>query len=158
MDNSIKGHEEIKESLNELKTMIKDIRRDFKGLIEIQQRLIHERLNVPMPNPPVEYGEESAVVSKKKNEGIVISDFSDGRIKITGNTFNYRDTIKSIGGSKWEANTKVWSVPSSELEDLVTKLESLKLTNGKDFTVDVTVSNAVSNDVSDNSDTFGNNL
>lgn len=47
-----------KKDIDEVKTMIKDLRKDFRGLIEIQQRLIHERLGVSLPPPPKEYGSD----------------------------------------------------------------------------------------------------
>ena len=50
-----KGQEELQKGQEELKTLVKNVKKEPKGLIEIQQRLVHERLAVPVPEPPVEY-------------------------------------------------------------------------------------------------------
>lgn len=51
---SRKDIDEIKYSLIEIKSLIKDFKRNLKGLVEIQQRLVHERLGVPVPQAPKE--------------------------------------------------------------------------------------------------------
>ena len=96
-----------KEDIDEVKSMIKDLKKELKGLIEIQQRLIHERLGVAAPPPPKEYGEEPS--SKNKIE---IVDSGKNRIRVSGNTFTVKDTIKDSGECKWEGGTKLWSLPS----------------------------------------------
>jgi hypothetical protein len=124
----------IKKEFDEVKAMIKELKKELRGLIEIQQRLIHERLGVAVPPPPKEYGEETTSKSNK----IEITDFSEGRIKVSGNTFDYKTAIKEAGQAKWENSSKSWSLPSSSLDALVKNLEGLNLVSGKDFVVNVT--------------------
>jgi len=124
--------DEIKNELLNTQNMIKDLKKEFKGLIEIQQRLIHERLGVPIPASPKEYGEDTNLKNK-----IEISDFSDGRIKVSGNTFDYKSAIKEAGQAKWEQTTKSWSLPIESLEKLVENFKDLKLVEAKDFVVNV---------------------
>ena len=124
----------VMETLVEIKTMIKELKKELRGLIEIQQRLIHERLGVTVPPSPKEYGEETSAKSNK----IEITDFSEGRIKVSGNTFDYKTAIKEAGQAKWENSSKSWSLPASSLNNLVKNLEGLNLVSGKDFVVNVT--------------------
>jgi hypothetical protein len=125
----------IKKEFDEVKTLIKDVKKEFKGLIEIQQRLIHERLGVAMPPAPKEYGEE---IGSKSNK-IEITDFTEGRIKVSGNTFDFKSAIKEAGQAKWENSSKSWSLPKDSLENLVKNLENLNLIADKDFVVNVAI-------------------
>jgi hypothetical protein len=124
---------QIKKEFDEVKQMIKDLKKELKGLIEIQQRLIHERLGVAVPPSPREFGEEAGS-SKNKIE---ISDFSEGRIKVSGNTFDYKMAIKDAGPAKWEQESKSWSLPLKSLDKLVKNLEGLNLVVNKDFVIKV---------------------
>jgi len=128
------SNSDLLNELNELKTLVKSLQKEFKGLVEINQRLIHERLGVAPPPPPKEYGEES---TSKSSKAIEIQDFTKGRIKVSGNTFKYKDSIKDAGGCKWEGDIKSWSLPIDSLNKLIINLEDLELVNGKDFVVNV---------------------
>ena len=129
---SRKDIDEIKYSLIEIKSLIKDFKRNLKGLVEIQQRLVHERLGVPVPQAPKEYGEEP--VSKAK---INIVSLDSDRIRVSGNTFDYKSAIKEAGISKWEQATKSWSGPLENLDQLIKSLEAVNLVKDVDFIVDV---------------------
>jgi len=132
--NQIKEFDEIKTLINSLREEVKGVRSELKGLIEIQQRLIHERLGVPVPPAPKEFGEEPGT-SKNKIE---ITDASEsGRIKISGKTFDYNNTIKAAGQAKWDGSSKTWSMSIDALDNLILGLESCKLVRDKDFTVKV---------------------
>jgi hypothetical protein len=122
--------DELKKELAEIKTIVKGFKKELKGLVEIQQRLVHERLGVPVPLPPKEYGEESSSKSK-----INILPLGDDRIRISGNTFDFKAAIKGAGAAKWEQETKSWSLPSNCLDQLVKNFEDLNLVKGTDFSV-----------------------
>jgi hypothetical protein len=134
---------EIKEDLAELKALvaelsvtlkneIKTLKKEFKGLVEIQQKLIHERLGAPIPAPPTNYGEED----KKQYKSINIEYQADGTATITGkNTFNYKELIKESGNgrAKFITETKGWNIPSSGVDSLIEKLNDLNLQKDKDY-------------------------
>lgn len=128
--------DEIKKDIAEIKTIVKGFKKELKGLVEIQQRLVHERLGVPVPAAPKEYGEEP--VNKAK---INIVSLGDDRIRVSGNTFDYKSTIKEAGISKWEQATKSWSGPLENLDQLVKALEAINLVKDVDFVVDVNIEN-----------------
>ncbi len=130
---SKKDIEEIKSDLNEIKTITKEFKKSLKGLVEIQQRLIHERLGVPVPAPPNEYGEETTAKTAKIN----IISIADDRIRVSGNTFDFKAAIKEAGFAKWEQGTKSWALPSDCLNKLIKNLEAVNLVNGTDFSVNV---------------------
>ncbi len=126
---------------NELLVEINKIRKDLQGLIEIQQKLIHERLNVSVPPPPKEYGVEKIVnnIENNINYKITISQFGSDRIKITGKgTFDHKNVIKESGQARWEGELKFWSLPSSCTETLINKFKGVGLIIDKDICVNVT--------------------
>jgi hypothetical protein len=125
---------------NELLAEINKIRKDLQGLIEIQQKLIHERLNVSVPPPPKEYGVEKIVsnIENNINYKITISQFGLDRIKITGKgTFDHKNVIKESGPARWEGELKFWSLPSSCTKTLINKFKDVGLTVDKDICVNV---------------------
>jgi hypothetical protein len=129
--------DEIKKELSEIKTLVKDFKKNLKGLVEIQQRLVHERLGAPVPIPPKEYGEET----NSKSAGIELSSTADDRIKISGKkSFDIKETIKESAPSKakFNASDKSWSIPAEYLDDLITNLEAINLIRDKDFIVNIT--------------------
>ncbi len=131
----------IKAELTTIKTMIKDFKKDLKGLVEIQQRLVHERIGAPVPLPPKEYGEESS----SKSIGIELSSTSDDRVKITGRkSFDVKETIKQSAPSKakFNAEDKSWSIPIEYLDTLIANLEALNLVKNEDFSVNVKENNS----------------
>lgn len=130
---------ELKVVQEDLKKDILDLKKEFRGLIEIQQRLIHEiRLNVQMPNPPLEYGNDNKkeVVKTSFDEKIKISNLGSDRIKIEGKTFDYKHLIKSSGYARWESELKVWSLPIESLDILVEKFKQVDFTD-KDIKIEV---------------------
>ncbi len=135
---------ELKEGQNEIKTMIKGVKQELRGLIEIQKRLIHERLGVPNPPASTEYAQPEG----KKIKNIEIKNYTDGRISIAGNTFDYNSAIKAAATdngqrARWEpAPHKLWHMPEDCLDSLVENLRNLDLEEGKDFSVDVKRSEA----------------
>jgi hypothetical protein len=118
--------------LAEIKSLVKDFKKNLKGLVEIQQRLVHERLSVPIPPSPKEYGEESSHKPK-----ITITSIDGDRIRIAGNTFDFRTAIKNAGTAKWEGGTKSWSLSSECLDQLIQNLEAVNLVRDTDFSVNV---------------------
>jgi hypothetical protein len=135
--------EEISKLSNSLKSMeteltlkISNIHKEFKSLVEIQQRLIHERLKVPMPPPPTDYSEEK-IVKNNTDYKINITSFGQDKIRISGNTFEYRPLIKSCGYAKWEGELKSWSLPLSSLKTVIEKFKEINLEVDKDIKVDV---------------------
>ncbi len=114
---------ETKKGFDELTKAVKDLKRELKGLIEIQQALVHKQL----PNPPKDYGEEATKLK--------IHHIPGNLIKVSGNTFDYQAAIKSAGNAKWEATTKSWNLSVDNLDNLVKKLVDLKLVEGKDFSI-----------------------
>lgn len=137
---------EIKNELAEVKTIVKSFKTELKGLVEIQQRLVHERLGVSVPPPPKEYGEEPTSKTAPK---IHITSIDSDRIRIAGNTFDFRTAIKDAGTAKWEGGTKSWSLPSDCLDKLIKNLEDVNLVRGTDFSVNE--SKNVKNDDAKNS-------
>lgn len=130
-------NESLKSMETEITLKISNIQKELKGLIEIQQRLIHERLKVPMPPPPTEYGEEKISKPVSSDCKIQIVSFGQDRIRISGNTFEYRPLIKSCGPAKWEGELKSWSLPVSSLKTIIEKFKDINLEMDKDFKVDV---------------------
>ena len=130
-------HKQQQAELEEIKKNQKNLKRELQGLIEIQQKLIHERLGSAIPSPPKEYGEEPGAKSAS-SIGIDISSSGKDRINITGKrTFDIRDSIKEAGSAKFDQATKTWSLPLNCLQKLITNLESLNLKKGVDFIVNV---------------------
>ncbi len=135
--------EEIKNELTEIKNSIKNIElrmqkmpteKNLRGLIEIQQRLVHERLGVAVPISPKEYGEES---NSKTTLKIDISNLGDDRIKVSGKTFDYKDAIKEAGSAKFDQVSKSWSLPLDSLNQLIKNFEAVNLVRDTDFSVNV---------------------
>jgi hypothetical protein len=125
--------EDFKKDLVEIKTIVKGFKNELKGLIEIQQRLVHERLGVPVPAAPKEYGEEQTVKTVKIN----IASLGSDRIRVSGNTFEFKTAIKDAGSAKWEQGTKSWSLPSESLDQLIKNFEDVNLIRDTDFSVNV---------------------
>lgn len=123
-------------NINDLKTISKTFKKELKGLVEIQQKLIHERLGVEPPPPPKEYGEDSTNNTTKTSKIDIVSIDAD-RIRISGNTFDYKSCIKNAGNAKWEQSTKSWSLPSNSLDQLISNFESMNLVKNVDFSVNV---------------------
>jgi hypothetical protein len=134
---------EMKEEMVGIKEEMKDLKKNFKGLVEINQRLIHERLNVPVPPPPKDFGEENKTATKSSAK-ITISNFGD-RIKITGQTYDYRPLIKEVGCAKWEGEIKAWSLPLDSLKTLLEKFKEANMLVDRDIKVDVKESNIKEN-------------
>lgn len=126
--------DDIKANLIEIKLLVKEYKKNLKGLVEIQQRLVHERLGVTPPPPPKEYGEEETTNKPKIN----ITSLGSDRIRVAGNTFDFKSAIKDAGFAKWEQSTKSWSLPSDSLDQLIKNLEAVNLKKDADFSVDVT--------------------
>lgn len=118
----------IQKELSEIKELIKGFKHELKGLIEIQQRLVHERIGAPIPPSP---SVEEPIKKSTKINILVTGD----NCKVSGNTFDYRDTIKSVGHVKWEQETKSWVLSSSCLESLISGLESRNLVKDTDFII-----------------------
>lgn len=151
-----KLNENLKSMEIELASKISNLQKEFKSLVEIQQRLIHERLKVPMPPPPTDYSEEKTV--KNNNDcKIQIVSFGQDRIRISGNTFDYRPLIKSCGSAKWEGELKSWSLPLSSLKTVIEKFKEINLEVDKDIKVDVKNIESVEDSFNDNvtNGTFG---
>ena len=147
-----KFEESVVKDLAEIKTLIKGFKKDLKGLIEIQQRLVHERLGAPVPLPPKEYGEETS----SKSIGIELSSTSDNRIKISGKkSYDVKDTVKKFTGARFSGEDKSWSIPSEHLDDLIKNMEALNLVRDKDFLVNVIGNTSKKSNMDDNDDDGG---
>jgi hypothetical protein len=124
--------DEIKKDLAEIKQIVKTFKKELKGLVEIQQRLVHERLGVAVPISPKEYGEEPN--SKTK---IDISSLPDGRIKVSGKTFDFKSAIKDSGYAQFDLTSKAWTLPGNCLNKLILNFEAINLVKNVDFTVNI---------------------
>lgn len=122
-----------KKDIEELKQIIKQMKNDLKGLVEIQQRLIHERLNVPCPPSPIEYVDEP-----RKKSTIEIKNHSDDKIIVSGKTYDVKDAIK-LCRAKFDNDTKSWILNIDSLDVLTEKFKQLGLEEGKDFISEVKV-------------------
>lgn len=123
------------EDIKEIKTMILSLKDELKGLIEIQQKLVHERLGAPIPPPPTN-------VSEKQNNKIITITKDINSILVTGNTYSYNSLIKECAkdrntSAQWNASKKAWILNEDCLEDLVKKLENSGLNKETDFVVKV---------------------
>jgi hypothetical protein len=121
----------IRDELVKLNKEIVSIRNELRGLIEIQQRLIHERLGVPPPPPPPPVGESPKKYNSKK---IYIKVLGEG-VSVSGNTFNHKDIIKQWKNAKFQ-DDKSWLLPSGYLEKLISAFEDNGLKEDIDFFVD----------------------
>lgn len=108
------------------------IYQENKGLIEIQKRLIQERIGVST----VVTAANIPTITTDKNK-INITKFGEDRIKVEGNTYDRRDIIKSCGQAKWENGDKSWSLPLESLDILVEKLQEAGLEKGNEFVINV---------------------
>lgn len=107
--------------LDDIQTELRNLKKELKGLVQINQVLIHERLNVPIPPPPKEYGEETVVNAK------IIIKKSGERASISGkSSFEYKDLIKESanGTARFESSSKSWMIDPKYISILVQKLEA----------------------------------
>lgn len=105
---------------------IENIKNELKGLLEINQRLIHERLGVPPPPPPSN--------DNNNNKNIIIIKKHDlNKIIVSGNTYNYKEDIKKSGNCNFDKTTKSWILDHESINDLINNLENLGLEENKDF-------------------------
>jgi|JI9StandDraft_1071089.scaffolds.fasta_scaffold00916_16 hypothetical protein len=107
-----------------------------KGLVEIQTRLIHERLGVQIPVTINTHPTTPAAPTVNKNI-IEVTNYGIDRVKLVGNTFNKRDLIKSCGQAKWENNDKCWTLPLDLLEVIESKFVESGLQKDVDFVINV---------------------
>lgn len=106
-----------------------------KGLVEIQARLIHERLGVQVP---VTINTHPTTPAPTVNKNIIeVTNYGIDRVKLVGNTFNKRDLIKSCGQAKWENNDKCWTLPLDLLEVIESKFVESGLQKDVDFVINV---------------------
>lgn len=98
------------------------IDRKMKPLMEMQQQLIDQNIKLSAqltsalsaaPTPPPTPTAASYSRFTPKSRGIVIDRMDDGRLSITGNTFDIKDTIKDLGGS-WNKPHKSWIIDSQD--------------------------------------------
>lgn len=45
-------------------------------------------------------------------DGVIFETLADGRTSLRGNTFKYKEQIKSVGGT-WEPASKSWTMPAN---------------------------------------------
>lgn len=142
--------EKVYSELNEIKCMLNSLRDDMrevldkevqlKGLIEINQRLIHEQLGTPNASEVVK-SQKNVVDEKKKKEESgkkrknVLIEVDGDNLKISGNTFDARVYIKQMNGAKWDGPTTSWLVPTDSLTELTQKFKENRI----DFETTVTV-------------------
>lgn len=142
--------DQIKTDVLEIKTLVKDFKKNLRGLIEIQQRLVHERLGTTVPISPKEYGEETSNKTK-----IEISNAGNDSIKVSGKTFDFKEAIKSSGAAKFDQGSKSWTLPLDCLDKLVKNFEAINLVKGTDFSVNVTVDESSKKTISDSEEEDG---
>jgi hypothetical protein len=124
--------EELRNDVAELKKIVLQMKDEFKGLVEIQQQLIHGRLGAPVPAPV-------STVEKQSNKTItILQDL--GKLVVTGNTYNYNSLIKESAkdndmSAVWNGSKKAWELNERCLDTLVNKLEEAGLKKNSDFVV-----------------------
>lgn len=127
-ENLIKLNEKINEN--------NDFNDKFKGLIEIQQRLIHERLGAPIPAPipaPTQVASASVTSTNDNSKKISLCKYNDDKFYVKGNTFEYNNLIKLVATennekAKWEpAPSKFWILPNNCLNSLIEKFDELNV-------------------------------
>lgn len=113
----------VRSTLKDLVKEVKDLKKEYKCLIEVQQKLIHERLGVPVPTQPITYGET------KKNPKIINITRDSNELVITGNTFNHRSLIKDIakGKAQWNNDLKGWNIPGEYEDDLIKEFKKINI-------------------------------
>jgi hypothetical protein len=113
----------VRSTLKDLVKEVKDLKKEYKCLIEVQQKLIHERLGVPVPTQPITYGET------KKNPKIINITRDSNELVITGNTFNHRSLIKDIakGKAQWNNDLKGWNIPGEYEDDLIKEFKKMSV-------------------------------
>jgi len=150
--------EEFKIFTKDAQANIKTLRQEYKGLVEIQQCLIHEKLGAPTPAYPKEYGETSSGTTTK-SIGIELTSIADDRIKISGKkSFDVKEIVKQSGQSKakFDAADKSWSIPAKYLDDLLKNFQAANLVKDKDYSLKITSQKSNQpDDDDDEADGFG---
>lgn len=95
----------------------------MQPLMEMQQQLIDqnirlsnqlsEALKISPPAPPNTPKNHTRARGMAKSRGIVIDKLDDGSLTLSGNTFDIKDTIKSLGGT-WNPSHSSWVVDGSK--------------------------------------------
>jgi hypothetical protein len=98
--------------------------------VSVIQKLVHERLTaepaestlawVQPAVPETSSGSSSGKASKK----IFIKKYDEFSMKICGKTFDQLSLIKSIPGSLWNKDEKVWTIPSDQTAVIEDKFRS----------------------------------
>jgi len=123
---------EVSSLKKEIVILNKKVSNNVTTLLETQTKLIHTQLNAPIPS--ITKIDEEEKPKPKKINGIEILVLEDS-IKVSGNTFSYRDQIKSAasGNAKWENETKSWVLSKKCLKNLTTEFQNTNLVKDKDF-------------------------
>lgn len=124
---------EVKEEIKEMKTIILSLKDELKGLVEIQQRLIHERLGAPTPLPP-------ANNTDRINNKIITISKDLNSILLTGNTYAYNSIIKDAAKecnttAQWNSSKKAWVLNEECLDNVIKKFIDSGLVRDTDFVI-----------------------
>ena len=111
----IKAIEEVTYLMNNRLDTLED---KLQGLIEINNRLVHENINLRSPphierKSNVDNTSTDDLVSNK----IIIEKHGNG-IKVHGKTYNYRSIFRDNGGS-WNKGLQAWIFPLDVKETLI---------------------------------------
>lgn len=151
--------EGLTNDLNELKCILNSLKDDMKevldkevqlkGLIEINQRLIHEQLGTKNPSEVIANQKNVVDENNKKAErmnvrkNVLIESEKEGWLKLSGKgTFDAKAFIKQVDGRKWDTKLNSWLIPT----DGLTQLTRLFKDNEIDFETNLTIE---SSDVSE---------
>lgn len=119
----------IEQELKEIKNMLLSFKDELKGLIEIQQKLIHERLGAPVPTTVEKVNNKIITITKDLNT-----------ILLTGNTYAYNSIIKDSAkecntNAQWNSSKKAWILNEDCLDNLVKKFKDAGLVQDTDFVI-----------------------
>ncbi len=137
----LKNFGEINTRLDKLELIEKNIKETnsnisnhIKSLLEIQNELVHNKLGTVVPQVCEKSASTTQVIKKstypsdKKKTSIVVN-CEGNKIYFSGNTFQYRETLKRKFGAFWDGNTKTWSTNLSpnDLERIKSTLDTEKI-------------------------------
>lgn len=110
---------ELKNDIASLRTELVAMHTQTRALVDVQKKLIHERLKVPEPESravPVEPPAMTKVA--KKQVQVTVTRLNAKQISVGGRTFDFNALIKASGPAKFEPSNKTWTLPIESLAAL----------------------------------------
>ena len=108
---------EIRKEIAELSSGVKKlseenhhIRLENKALVDVQKKLVHERLKVPEPENRAAEPPAMSKVAKKQAQ-VTVTRISPSQISVGGQSFHYNSWIKAAGPARFEKDSKTWTLP-----------------------------------------------